>query len=301
MKLHFGYQGVLTFAICSTQVFAQSWNPIQKASGWARVDKDGSIAFYDPTSKKISCWMRESGILGEVDVSKLEQVPEKWVVDYAFNVWVVSGRNLYYVEKTRTKFAIKLPYEVGDLTWDAHGFYLSYKTPDPFIEMRDYDSGNVVWSIKNPAMKEEAAPVTLHRVVMNEDKILVIGSKDNLQLDLIDRSNGKVKGQVTFSFQGKPAPNLTLGAQGRGAIAWWLNKNISITAVPASQLPALKQSGLLLAMENLATSTVHFFPTGLSEQHTFIGIIESEAVFIAPAGGLVFIPINTGTQVYAKS
>ena len=76
-------------------------------------------------------------------------------------------------------------------------------------------------------------------------------------------------------------------------MAWWLNANTAVSAVPASQLPAFKQSGLLLAIENLANASVDFFATGLSEQHAFIGILEADAVFIAPAGGLVFVPLKT--------
>ena len=75
-------------------------------------------------------------------------------------------------------------------------------------------------------------------------------------------------------------------------MAWWLNKNTAVCAVPATQLPALKLTGLLLAIENLTDTTVTFFPTGLSEQHTFIGLLESDAVFIAPSGGLVFVPVK---------
>ena len=293
MKFHFGPQAVLTLVLSSTVVFGQSWDPVKKATGWARVDKDGSIAFYDPASKKIYSWMRDGGILGEVDVSKLDQAPEKWVLDYAFNAWVVSGRNLTYVDKNgKNNFTLKLPYEVGDLTWDAHGFYLSYKTPEPFIEMRGYDSGSVVWYIRNRAMKDETSPVVLHRIVVNEDKTLFLSSRSNLQMDQVDASNGRLRGGTAFSFYGGLAPTLTLGSQERGALAWWLNKNTAVQAVPASQVPTLKQSGLLLAVENLSASTVEFVPTGLSEQYSFIGMLESEAVFIAPQGGLVYVPMK---------
>jgi hypothetical protein len=49
-------------------------------------------------------------------------------------------------------FTVKLPYEVGDLAWDAHGFYLSYKTPEPYVEVRGYDSGSDrhVWDVPLP-------------------------------------------------------------------------------------------------------------------------------------------------------
>jgi len=292
VKLHLGTAAIAVIALSSVHASAQAWDPVKKATGWARVDKDGSIAFYDPASRKIFSWMKDGGILGELDASKLEQAPEKWVLDYAFNAWVVSGRNLTYVEKSGKTYTVKLPYEVGDLTWDAHGFYLSYKTPEPFIEMRGYDSGSVVWYIRNRAMKDETAPAVLHRLIVNEDKTLLLASRGSLQLDQIDGTNGRPKGTTTFTYNGVAAPSLALGSQDRGPMAWWLEASTAVSAVPASQLPAFKQTGLLLAVENLASATVELFATGLSEQHTFIGILESDAVFVAPAGGLVFVPFK---------
>ena len=292
MKCHFGPQAFLALLITSSVAFAQSWDPVKKATGWARVDKDGSIAFYDPASKKIFSWMKDGGIVGELDVSKLDGVPEKWIFDFSSNAWVVSGRNLSYVEKSGKVYTAKLPYEVGDLTWDAHGFYLSYKTQESYVEMRSYDTGSVVWYVKGRAMKDEPTTVALHRIVVNEEKVVFVGSRNSLQMNAIDATNGRLKDQTAFTFNGAVAPSLTLGAQERGAAAWWLNKKTVVYAVPASQIPSLGLAGLLLARENLSTSTLDFFPTGLSEQHTFIGVVESEAVFIAPTGGLVFVPMR---------
>jgi hypothetical protein len=273
-------------------VMAQAFDPIKKASGWARVDKDGSIAFYDPATKKIYSWMKDGGIVGEVDVSRLPQAPEKWVLDFSFNAWVISGKNLTYVDKNGKNFTIKLPYDVGDLAWDVNGFYVSYKTPEPFVEMRGYDSGSVVWYIRNRAMKDENLPVTLHRVIVSEEKAVFVSSLGSLQMNQVDASNGRDRGTSAFTHGGGPAPTLALGAQERGAVAWWLNKNMAVHAIPASQLPAMKQTGILLALENLSTSSVDFVATSLSEQHSFIGMLESEAVFIAPGGGLVFVTVK---------
>ena len=292
MKAHPGTVAVFTLLLSTAHLFAQSYDPVKKATGWARVDKDGSIAFYDSASRKIYSWMRDGGILGEVDVSKLDQAPEKWVLDFSSNAWVISGHNLTYVEKNGKNFTVKLPYEVGDLAWDAHGFYISYKTPEPFVEMRSYDSGSVVWYIRNRAMKDETSPTVLHRLTVNEDKTLFIASGNTLKMDAIDCTNGRLKGATTFTFNGGMAPSLTLGSQDRGSMAWWLNMNTAVSAVPASQQPTLKQTGLLLAVENLTNTAVTFFPTGLTEQHAFIGILEADAVFIAPGGGLVFVPIK---------
>ena len=293
MKSPFGSAAVLLLLLSTAQVSAQSYDPMTKASGWARVDKDGSIAFYDPASRQIASWMKDGGILSEVDASKLDQPPEKWVLDFSSNAWVVTGRNLTYVDKKGKNFTVKLPYDVGDLAWDAHGFYISYRTPEPYIEMRGYDSGSVVWYIRNRAMKDETSPVVLHRIAVNEDKTLFVASQNSLQLDQIDCTNGRLKGGTAFAFNGGLAPSLALGSQDRGPLAWWLNQNTAVAAVPASQVPALKQKGLLLALENLTDAKVTFYPTGLSEQHAFLGMLEAEAVFTAPGGGLVFVPVKT--------
>ena len=69
MNTSFGSIAVVT--LVASSAFAQAWDPVKQATGWARVDKDGSIAFYDPASRRIYSWMREGGILGSVDVSKL--------------------------------------------------------------------------------------------------------------------------------------------------------------------------------------------------------------------------------------
>jgi len=62
--------------------------------------------------------------------------------------------------------------------------------------------------------------------------------------------------------------------------------------VPASTVPSLKQLGLLLARMDFSTSTLDFLPTGLTEEFTLVGILDSRAVFIAPNGGLVYIPVK---------
>ncbi len=293
MKSRIGIPTILALSLVSMQAQGQAWDPVKKATGWARVDKDGSIAFYDSASRKIYSWMRDGGIIGEVDVSKLEQPPEKWVVGFNSNAWVVSGRNLYHVLKNGTVFATKLPYEVGDLAWDTDNFYISYKCQEPYIEMRGYDSGSVIWYLnKKKTPKEEAAPQVLHRILVNENDSLLCGSRDSLQLETVNVTNGRSMGQTALTFGGAPAPTLTIQGTERGPMAWWLNKNTVVSVVPASQVPSLRKVGLLLAVENLAKATVEFQVTGLSEQHNFIGMIESEAIFIAPGGGLVNIPVR---------
>lgn len=293
MKWNLGPAAALTLTVASA-LSAQGWDPIKQATGWAKVDKDGSIAFYDPASRKIYSWMKDGGIIGELDVSKLQRPPEKWVVDFSSNAWVVSGRTLSYVKKDGEVYTIPLPCEVADLAWDAQGFYLSYRTPEPFIEMRQWNGESLVWYIRNRAMKIEPAPTAQHRIAVSEDKTLFIASGGSLQMQAVDCANGRIKGSTSFSVHGGLAPSLNLGTQDRGSVTWWLSKNTSISAVPASQLSSLDPGSLYLAVEDLNTSTIDFVPTGLSEKHAFIGMLDSEAVFIAPGGGLAFVPVKAG-------
>ncbi len=314
MNMQCVFRAILALTLSYAQVFAQSWDPVKKASGWARVDKDGSIAFYDPGRRKIVSWMKGGEVIGEVNVSGLPQalwyweiaqgktddedvsgqaqLPEKWVLDASLNAWVVTGRYLQFVGKDGKISNMKLPFEVGDLAWDAQGIYLSYQCQEPFVEKRGYDGGNVIWSYRSGAGKDRSSPTVKNRIAVTEDKTLILSLTDGFQVDLIDATTGRVKGHLAFTRQGKPAPGRTLGAQAPGPMVWWMGKNMAIQAVPASQVPAMSMVGLLLAQENFTTSTLEFIPTGLTEQHSFIGIIDSDAVFIPPTGGLVFFPIR---------
>jgi len=278
-------------ALAGAQLQAQAWDPARKATGWARVDIDGSIAFHDPASRKIYSWLKDGGgVFSEVDVSKLPQAPEKWVMDASLNAWVVTGGNLRFVNKANgTFFSTELPHEVGDLAWDAVGMYFSYKNETSLIEKKSFQTGEVIWATELDPDKEHGSKGGADQILVTPDKTLVVSHPGRFQVDLVDGGDGRIKGQVTFSYRGKPAPACL---PGRGAMGWWLDQGLAIRAIPASSLPSLGMVGLLLAKEDLAAATVDFVPTGLSEEHSFIGMVESEAVFIAPGGGLVYLPIH---------
>jgi len=283
---------VLVLALAAAQVCAQSWDPLRQGAGWARVDMDGSIAFYDPGSKKILSWLKDGGVIGELNVAGLPAAPEKWAVDASGNAWVVSGRQLRYAGKDGSIYSLPLPYEVADLAWDTQGLYLSYQCNGLFIEKRGYDTGDVIWYFKDRSQKEGPSPNVRYRIAVTEDKTLMVSHADRFQVDQFNGANGRLKGQVTFLCKGKPAPALIPDDRDRGPLAWWLDKHTAFQAVPASQVPALGMIGLLLAREDFSSAKVEFVPTGLSEQHQFLGMVDSDAAFLAPAGGLVFVPVH---------
>lgn len=285
-------QIALSIVISSAQLLGQAWDPVQKASGWARTDKDGSIVFYDSGARKLRGWMRDGGLFAEADLAGLYLAPEKWVMDSSFNVWVVGGRTLFRIRQDGYSTRIQLPHKVGDLTWDTQGFYLSYQCTAPYIEKRNFVTGQVLWSYQPAGAKEEDAATVRNRILVTQNKTVVISRPDSLNVDLVDGLTGKPKGEGTFTYKDAEPPALAPGTQDRGTVGWWLDHNTAFQAIPASQVPALKLVGLLLAKEDLTYSTVDFIPTGLTEQHTFAGIVDSDAVFIAPGGGMVFLPIH---------
>lgn len=292
MTYPFASKLVLGLVLASAHLCSQTFDPIQKATGWARADKDGSFVFYDSGARKLRAWMRDGGVFAEADLAGLWQVPEKWVMDASFNTWVVSGRTLMRIGQDGKATNLQLPHKVGDLTWDAQGFYLSYQCAAPYVEKRNYATGQVLWSYQPAGAKEEEAGAVRNRILVTQNKTVVISRPDSLNLDLVDGLTGKPKGEVAFTYKDGNPPALAAGGQDRGTIAWWLDHNTAFQAVAAAQVPSLGMVGLVLAKEDLTYSSVEFIPTGLSERHAFVGMVDSDAVFIAPGGGLVYFPVR---------
>ena len=283
---------VLLLALGAAHLGAQAFDPVKSASGWAKADVDGSIAFYDPGSKKIYSYLQEGGgVFSQVDVSMLPQAPEKWVLDASLNAWAVIGNGLDFVNKdTKVFFRTELPFPVGDLAWDTQGMYFSYRTDDGQVEKKSFQTGEVLWSAKVNPKKDNVNREWPDQLLVTPDRTVVVHHPGRLQVDLIDGNEGNIKGRIDFLFHDKPAPALVPGPF---QVSWWLDGNLAVRALPASQAPSLGMVGMLLARENLALRTVDIVPTGLSEACTFVGMVGSDAVFISPRGGLVFLPMRS--------
>ena len=274
----------------------QGFEPLRTASGWARADKDGSCIFYDAASRTLNTWMKDLGITGSLDLSKLEIAPEKWVLDPYGNAWVVSGPMLYRVDKNgKPGTTVKLPGDVVDLAWDTKGFVLLYQGAETYLEKRDYIRGSLIWSTgKKPKGAEGASPgvMSLQRMTISEDSNVLIANGNSLFIQSFDGAKGTALGETVLTLRGGTPPSLVLGGKERGALAWWLGHGVAFAAVPASQVPSERKSGLLLAHMDLAAGTVEFLPTGVSEDHKLLGILESEALLAKPGGGLVLVPVR---------
>lgn len=281
---------VLTGSLAKAQ--SQPWDPVEKATGWSRVDRDGSSTFFDPATQTLQTWMKDGGIISTLDISKAGFAPEKWVLDSQGNAWLISKTTLLQVDKTgKTGKREVLPLEVGDIAWDAKGFVLCYRNRTPFIEKRDYKNGQVMWSFGAKPQKGDATFKALQRIAVNEDGQVVLSTGSSFALESLDALKGHGMGQTVFTVGEAPAPSLTLGESDRPAFVWWLGHGTAFMGLPGSQIPASKISGLVLARLDLAKGALDFFPTGVTEDHVLTGVTETEAVLQAPKGGLVFVPL----------
>ncbi len=270
----------------------QEFDPATSGSGWAKVDADGSCTFLDSGGRRLVTWIKGGAIEGQVDLSRLEGQPEAWVIDSYGNAWVVVGANLVQVDKKgKVGTRVKLPATVADLAWDPRGLVISYRAAEPYVEKREYKNGNLLWSWGARPGGPGPAAVQFRAVATNTNQVLVTRGA-SMVLDILDLQTGKPIRSVAFALKGAAAPDLELGNQDRGPVVWSTGKAVAFGAVPASQAPHARMSGLLLARIDPAAQVLEFLPTGLTEDHAFIGIAEDEAVFVKPKGGLVHVPIR---------
>jgi hypothetical protein len=271
---------------------AQDFDPVVSATGWARADADGSFTFFDPVGKRLVTWLRDGTMQGSVDLSKLDGAPEFWVIDSYGNAWVVVGPNLTKVDpKGKVGTRVRLAALVADLAWDPRGLVVAYKAADPYIEKRDYKGGSVLWSWGSKPSGSATSTVNLRIAVTNNNEVLVTRGS-SLGLEVLDLQSGKTLRQVGAAYKGGLAPELDLGAADRGPLVAWSGKAVAFAAVTGGQAAHTKMNGLLLARLDTSGQGIEYLPTGLTEDHHLVGIVENEAAFLKPKGGLVFVPIR---------
>lgn len=275
----------------------QDSDPLKYATGWARMDKDGSCTFYNSATRSLETWTKDFGVTGSLSLSKLDVPPEKWVLDPFGSAWVVSGPMLYQVDKNgKPGTTVRLPGQVVDLGWGTKGFFLLYRGTETYLEMRDYMKANLLWSSGRKPKPADggaaAASIAADRLVVSEDGNVLLANGSSLSLSSFDGNKGTPLGETVFTLHNAAAPRLSLGGKERGALGWWLGKAVVMATVPASQVPNEMKAGLLLARLDLAAGSVEFVPTGVTEDYKLIGIIGTEAVLMKPGGGLVFVPVR---------
>jgi len=301
---HSPFRALLTLTVIATALpaAAQSFDPPSQARGWAHQDRDFSFTFYDPASRSLVTWDKSFGVMNTLSLAKLNAVPGMWLMDRYNNAWVISGDTLYFVTKDgKVDRKEKLPAPVSDLAWDAQtGFLLCYQTAAPFLEMRDLKDGGVIWSYGQKPKKGEAPGPAKFRVVINtreggSDSTVFLSEGTSLDLLTLSGKKGTALGQAVFTYKDKPLGALTYGDTGPGALCHWIGKETLYAAVPSTALPAGAApglNGLLLAKLDLSLSAITLEPTGLTPDNQFIGIVDGQAVFIKPGGGLAFVPVQ---------
>jgi len=284
-------------ATCALGLRAQDWDAATQAQGWSRQDKDDSFTFYDPATKALHTWMQDGGDLRAIPLGRLKTPPAKWIMDPRGSAWILSGTSLTQVQTDGSLGrTLKLPAEVASVCWDTKGFILSYQTRDPYLEKRRYQDGDVVWtSGTKPGSKDPVTDLDLHPLLMDDLDHILLGNERDLNLVLIGGDTGKQEGVRTFTFNGGPVPQFLQTNISRGPMCLWSGKNIAFASLQATNLPEAVRGtfqGQVLARLDLNNSTLSFLPTGLSDAFLLVGVLNGQAVFVNPKGGLMQVPVK---------
>lgn len=283
--------------LSTLSVTAQTWDAATQARSWAKQDKDDSFTFYDPATKTLYTWMREGGLTGTVATGKFDEAPDRWVLDPRNNAWIAHGLTITQVDRTgRSLQNVKLPAEVGDVCWDAKGFVLSYRTAEPYVEKRDF-KGSLLWAFgAKPSKGDGPIPLNRRPIVMDEAGNVLMADGMALNLSVLDGNSGRKTSETQLKLaDGQPAPALEGAVIERGPLVTWMGKGVILAAVKASQVPVSQRGslqGLVLARLDVAQSRLEFLPTGLDEAHLLVGVLDSEAIFVSPKGGLMVVKVK---------
>lgn len=230
-----------------------------------------------------------------------EAKPERWVLDTYNRVWMVCDSRLAVLGKDGApEITLDLPGQVEDMVVGRDGLYLLYRSIKPVIEKRDLRSAAVLWTYgdRNQLKEEAAHPqlVPLNRMALGADDSVFLAEGASLAFTVLDPARGpKNPGQVFFTCQDAIPPRAVLGRQGRGPMLTWAGRDVIFGAFTPAQVKscgAPDAKGLVLARFDLAKGTLAWVTTPLPDGHLLVGLLDTEAVFLAPGGGLAFAPIH---------
>ena len=286
----------LALGITSLALAAQPWEATRQARSWAKQDKDDSFTFYDSANRELHTWTRDGGVTISLPTGKVEGPPDRWVMDPRNNAWVARGALLTQIDRTgRILETLRLPAAVGDVCWDARGFVLSFRTELPYLEKRDF-KGALLWSSGVKPGRQEGAAHPNRPVLMDDDGKVLMADGNTLNLVLYDSQTGQRLSEAWLYLPGgTPAPNLEGTKEERGPLALWPGKGVVFAALTTSQVPAPMRNslqGLVLARLDLGDHRVSFLPTGLDDSHLLVGVLEDQAVFVKPGGGLTLVKVQ---------
>ncbi len=276
---------------------AQAWDAASQARSWAKQDKDDSFTFFDPSARMLRTWMRDGGVIGSVPAGKSDEPPERWVMDPRNNAWIARGTSVTQIDKTgHVILTLKVPAEVGDVCWDGKGFVMSFRAVEPYLEKRDF-KGALLWSFgAKPIKGDGPTPQNRRPIVLDDSGNVLMADGNTLNLAIFDGTTGRKIGETSLNLApGQPAPVLEGPSVERGPLAIWPGKGVVFAAIKASQVPAALRpplQGLALARLDFAQARLEFLPTGLDEFHILVGVLDSDAVFVNPKGGLMLVKVK---------
>lgn len=230
-----------------------------------------------------------------------EAVPERWVLDAYNRIWMACDSRLAVLGKDGTpESTLPLPAPVEDMAIGRDGLFILYRTPKPFLEKRDLKSGAVLWTFGDKAQAKESAAqpllVGLNRMALGTDGSVYVAEGASMAFTVLDPAKGpKEPGQTFFTCNDALPARAVLGRVGRGPLLPWAGREVIFGVFTPSQVKscgAPESKGLLLARFDLAKGTMEWLPTPLAEGHRLIGLLDAEAVFLAPGGGLAYAPIR---------
>ncbi len=228
-------------------------------------------------------------------------VPERWVIDSYSRTWMVcDGRLVVLGKEGLVETALALPAPVEDMAVAREGVLILYRTTKPFLEKRDIRTGLVQWTYGDRSQLKEASEqpllVPLNRMALGMDGTVYLAEGASMAFTVLDPIRGpKEPGQTFFTCQDAILARATLGRVGRGSMLSWAGKDVIFGVFSPSQVKscgAPESKGLLLARFDLAKGVLDWLPTPLAEGHRLVGLLDTEAVFLAPDGGLAYTPIR---------
>lgn len=230
-----------------------------------------------------------------------EAVPGRWVIDSYSRTWMVcDGRLIVLSKDGLIENALALPAPVEDMAVSREGILILYRTAKSCLEKRDIRTGAVLWSYGDRSQLKEAAAqpllVPLNRMALGVDGTVYIAEGTGMAFTVLDPVKGpKEPGQTFFTYQDALPGRAVLGRVGRGPMLSWAGKDVIFGVFTPSQVKscgAPESKGLLLARFDIAKGTLDWLPTPLAEGHRLVGLLDNEAVFLAPGGGLAYAPIH---------
>ncbi|GLH74232.1 hypothetical protein GETHLI_27340 [Geothrix limicola] len=227
--------------------------------------------------------------------------PERWILDAYDRIWMACGDRLVILGKDgKPESTHALPALVEDMATGKDGILLLYRTIKPYLEKRDLRTGAVIWSFgdRNQAKDALAQPllVPLNHMALGLDGTVYIAEGASLAFTTLDPAKGpREAGQTFFTCREAIPARAALGRVGRGPMLSWPGKDIIFSVFTPNQVKACgapESQGLLLARFDLTRGTLEWITTPLAEGHRLVGLLDTEAIFLAPNGGLAFAPIH---------